>query len=83
MKTFLFTFILFLPARIIAQQSPELGIDRPGLSSQNTDARQAALQNIRALGATWFRDCPNSGSDANTVRFVEEVRQAGAQGCTS
>jgi len=75
-----YLYVFLLPVWAVAQQSPELGINRPGLFLQGADARQSVLQNIRAMGAAWFRDGPSSGSDSAIAHFVAEVRQAHEQG---
>ena len=62
-----------------AQKLPEIGIDRSGLSMSGEAARQKAMEDIRALHATWFRDGPSSGSPAGVSNFVEEIRLAKQQ----
>jgi hypothetical protein len=57
----------------------EIGIDRSGLSQQNTAVQEKTLEDIHSLGATWFRDGPTSGSPQGVANFVNEVRLANQQ----
>jgi hypothetical protein len=56
--------------------SLELGVDRSGLSLQSAAVQEKTLEDIRSLGATWFRDGPTSGSAQGVANFVNEVRLA-------
>lgn len=57
----------------------EFGIDRSGLSLQSPAIQEKTFENIRGLGATWFRDGPTSGSAQGVANFVNEVRLAKQQ----
>lgn len=56
--------------------SVEIGINRTLLSAQSQAVQKETLDNIQALGATWLRDGPSSGSPRGITKFVDEVRQA-------
>jgi hypothetical protein len=62
-----------------AAWSSELGIDRSALSVQSAAVQEKTLEDIRKLGATWFRDGPTSGSPQGVANFVNEVRLAKQQ----
>ena len=85
----LFAFLVpVLSGTVLAQQTapsgsthqtPEIGIDRSGLSRQDEATRKKTFEDICALRATWFRDGPTSGSAQGVASFVEEIRQAKQQ----
>jgi hypothetical protein len=71
----LLAYLLLLPvAPVCAQAVKEIGIDRSGLSQQPAAVQEKTLENIRHLGATWFRDGPTSGSPQGVANFVNGVR---------
>jgi hypothetical protein len=80
LHAFLFSVLTLLAAApVCAQAVKEIGIDRSGLSQQSAAVQQKTLEDIRNLGATWFRDGPTSGSPQGVANFVNEVRLADQQ----
>lgn len=67
------------PAASMPVPKLEIGIDRSSLSLQREAVQEKTLEDIRALGATWFRDGPTSGSPQGIANYVAEVRRAKQQ----
>ncbi len=75
-RAVMFAGVAIAGTPVWAAPALELGIDRSGLSMQPGPAQQKALEDIRGLGATWFRDGPSSGAARGVANFVELVRRA-------
>jgi hypothetical protein len=69
-------WLLLLSLSCFAQAGAEFGIDRSNLTRESEAVQEKALQDIRALHATWFRDVLSGTTPRTVAKFVNEVRLA-------